>query len=407
LQGDDHDGAVLLRIDETQFDQNPHGLYDVLRVESPVREIIAPGGVKVWLVTGYEEAKVALADSRLSKRIDLGQKVIEQNTDGEGAGMVFAAELAAHMMNTDPPDHTRLRKQVNKVFTTRAVEKLRPRVEKITKDLLDAIADEDRVDLMSRFAQPLPMMVICELLGVPTAERDRFRGWVPTQLSGGPETIAETAPELLGYLQELVDRKRSEPADDLLTGLVTSSDEGKLTTQELVSTAFLLLVAGHETTIHLLGNGIFAMLTHPGQLAALRADRSLLPNAIEEFLRYESPTATSSLRFTTEPVEMGGVVVPAGELVVVALGSANRDETQFPDGDCLDVRRKAGGHLAFGHGVHYCVGAPLARLEAQIAFGQLLDRFPALRLPVDPGTLRWRPGTVVRGLETLPVLLHG
>lgn len=401
----DHGGAAPLQIDEKEFEHDPHALYDVLRSEAPVREIIAPGGTKVWLVTRYDDAKSVLTDSRLSKNIEVGQKVIQRNTDGE-TGMVFASELAAHMMNADPPDHTRLRKQVNKVFTQRAVEKLGPRIEKITTELLDAMEGQDQVDLMRAFAYPLPMAVICELLGVPADDQERFKGWVPTQLSGGdPESMAQATTALLGYLYELVESKRSAPADDLLTGLVRSSDDGKLNTKELVSMAFLLLVAGNETTVNLIGNGALALLRHPDQLAALRADRSLLPGAVEEFLRYESPVNTSSLRFTTEPIEVDGVVIPEGELVVVALTSANRDESQFPNAGSLDIQRPAGANLSFGHGIHYCVGAQLARLEAQIAFDRLIERFPHIRLAADPAELRWQPGTALRGLRSLPVSL--
>lgn len=399
--------AEALRINEEDFEQDPHALYDVLRVEAPVREVIAPGGLKVWLVTRYDDAKSALVDTRLSKNVVVGQKVIERNSTNADNVMVFATELSAHMLNTDPPDHTRLRKLVNKVFTMRAVEKLRPRIEEITTELLDEMEGHDQVDLMRAFAYPLPISVICELLGVPKIDRDRFHGWVAAQLSGDPEKVAQAAPALLGYLHELVESKRSEPAEDLLTGLVHASEDGdKLNAQELVSMAFLLLVAGHETTVNLIGNGMFALLRHPDQFAAVRADRSLVPGAIEEFLRYEGPVNTASLRYTTEAVELGEVVIPENELVVVALASANRDDAQYPDGDSLDVRRQAGGNLAFGHGIHYCVGAPLARLEAQIAFDQLFTRFPDMRLAADPADFRWRPGTVLRGLESLPVRLR-
>lgn len=398
--------SAPIEIDQAEFEQDPHALYDLLRVEAPVCEVIAPGGLRVWLVTRYEDARAALTDPRLSKNVEVGQKVIEKNTTGELKAMLFATQLSAHMLNTDPPDHTRLRKLVNKVFTARAVERLRSRIEEIAAELLDAMEGQDEVELMRAFAYPLPIAVICELLGVPVLDRDRFHGWVAAQLSGDPERIQEAAPALLGYLHELVESKRVNPADDLLTGLVNASDDGeKLNAQELVSMAFLLLVAGHETTVNLIGNGMFALLRHPDQFAALRSDPSLLPGAIEEFLRYEGPVNTASLRYTTEPVELGGVVIPEHELVVVALASANRDGAQFINGSQLDITRKAGGNLAFGHGIHYCVGAPLARLEAEIAFSRLFDRFPDIQLGGDPASFRWRPGTVLRGLETLPVRL--
>lgn len=386
------------------FEQNPHLLYSALRAEAPVSKVTAPGGLGVWMVTRHEDARPALSSTKLSKNVEVGQKVIEQNTDNEELRLMFAGELSAHMLNSDPPVHTRLRKLVNKVFTPRAVERLRPRIDEVTTELLDAMEREGRVDLMTAFAAPLPIAVICELLGVPLLDQGKFRGWVDAQLSGDPERLAEAAPALLGYLNELVESKRTNPSDDLLTDLVHASDgDDKLSGQELVSMAFLLLVAGHETTVNLIGNGVLALLRHPDQLAALRADRSLLPGAIEEFLRYEGPVNTASLRFTTEPVEIGGVVIPENQLVVVAIASANRDEDQFPGGDKLDITRETGGHLAFGHGIHYCVGAPLARLEAEIAFGRLLDRFPDIQLDVDEDDVRWKPGTVLRALKALPV----
>nr|QLG04877.1 PulP [Streptomyces sp.] len=390
--------------EQEAFEQNPHLLYSALRADAPVSKVTAPGGLGVWMVTRHEDARPALSSAQLSKNVEIGQKVIEQNTDSEELRLMFATELSAHMLNSDPPDHTRLRKLVNKVFTARAVERLRPRIEEITTELLDAMEAAGRVDLMTAFAAPLPIAVICELLGVPLIDQDRFRGWVAAQLSGDPERLAEAAPALLGYLDELVASKRTNPSEDLLTDLVHASDgDDKLSAQELVSMAFLLLVAGHETTVNLIGNGVLALLRHPDQLAALRADRSLLPGAIEEFLRYEGPVNTASLRFTTEPVELGGVVIPENQLVVVAIASANRDDAQFPDGDKLDITRETGGHLAFGHGIHYCVGAPLARLEAEIAFGRLLDRFPDIRLDIDETDVRWKPGTVLRALRSLPV----
>ncbi|OEU94859.1 cytochrome [Streptomyces oceani] len=390
--------------EQVAFEQNPHLRYSTMRAEAPVSKVTAPGGLSVWMVTRHEDARPALSSAKLSKNVEVGQKVIEQNTDSEEARLMFATELSAHMLNSDPPVHTRLRKLVNKVFTARAVERLRPRIEEITAELLDEMERAGRVDLMSAYAAPLPISVICELLGVPPLDQERFHGWVTAQLSGDAERMAEATPALLGYLDELVASKRDTPSEDLLTDLVHASDgDDKLSAQELVSMAFLLLVAGHETTVNLIGNGMLALLRHPDQLAALRADHSLLPGAVEEFLRYEGPVNTASLRFTTEPVELGGVVIPENQLVVVAIASANRDEAQFPDGDELDITRETGGHLAFGHGIHYCVGAPLARLEAEIAFGRLLERFPEIRLDVDESELSWKPGTVLRALSGLPV----
>ncbi|GGR31882.1 cytochrome P450 family protein [Streptomyces netropsis] len=265
------------------------------------------------------------------------------------------------------------------------------------------MARQQPADLMRDFAYPLPMSVLCELLGVPVPDRDHFHGWVQARMSDDPARMMAAAPSLLGYLHQLVEAKRRTPAADLLTDLVhASDDDGRLSPQELVAMTFLLLVAGHETTVNLIGNGTLALLRHPDQLAALRADPSLMPSAIEEFLRYEGPLNTASLRYTTEPIDIGGVTIPRHDLVSVALASANRDDAHFPDATRLDVTRTPTGHLAFGHGIHYCVGAPLARLEGRIAFTALLDRFPEIHLACDEGDLRWR-GTMFRELQALPV----
>ncbi|SFQ36486.1 Cytochrome P450 [Amycolatopsis arida] len=398
-------GEQEIRLDES-FTGDPHPLLRRLRVEHPVRRAVTARGVPVWLVTRYADARALLADSRLSKdhRIagDLFTKYV---TATGGTAGSFTQALAAHMLNSDPPDHTRLRRLVNKAFTARTVARLRPRIEEITGELLDAMAGRDTVDLLASFAFPLPITVICELLGVPGDRHDDFQQWSNVLVSSATADPVEWASLAMSeYLAGLVAAKRAEPTEDLLSDLVHASDEGdRLSPTELVSMAFLLLVAGHETTVNLIGNAVLALLRHPEQLAALRADPGLMPNAVEEFLRYESPVNIATLRFTTEPVPVGEVTIPPGEFVMISLLSANRDTTRFPGPDRLDVTRQPGGHLAFGHGIHYCVGAPLARLEAEIALTRLLARFPDLALAAEPETLRWRDSTLVRGLATLPV----
>ncbi|MCQ8771900.1 cytochrome P450 family protein [Streptomyces telluris] len=397
------EGAELMRIDESTYGEDPHAFYAAMRAGSAVRQVVMPGGLKVWLVSRYDDARALLADPRLSKDVEVGRQAIMRNATGKAGLMAFAMELVSHMLNSDPPDHTRLRSLVNKVFTARAVERLRPRIEAITHEMLDAMAGRQSADLMRDFAYPLPMSVLCELLGVPVPDRDHFHGWVQARMSDDPARMMAAAPGLLGYLHRLVDAKRRTPAADLLTDLVRAGDDdGRLSPQELVAVTFLLLVAGHETTVNLIGNGTLALLRHPDQLAALRADPSLMPSAVEEFLRYEGPLNTASLRYTTEPLDIGGVTIPRHDLVSVALTSANRDDAHFPDATRLDITRNPTGHLAFGHGIHYCVGAPLARLEGRIAFTALLDRFPELHLACDEGELRWR-GTMFRELQALPV----
>ena len=307
------------------------------------------------------------------------------------------------MLAADPPDHTRLRRLVTKVFTPGAVAPLRPRIERIADELLDAMAGRDEVDLLREYAYPLPIRVICELLGIPYRDRDEFIAWSHTMVSlTTPDEIGAASMRMAEYLGRLVELKRAEPAGDLLSELVRVSDGGAgFTRAELISTVLVLLTGGFETTVNLIGGGMRALLTHPDQLALLRADRTLLPRAIEELLRYETPNNLSSPRYTTEPVELGGVTIPAGEFVMVSWLAANRDGSRFPDPGRLDITRPAGGHLAFGHGVHYCVGAPLARLEGEIAFGRLLDRFAHIE-PADGGEPpRWRNSTAMHGLESL------
>lgn len=366
-----------------------------------------PSGFRAWLVTGYPEARVALADHRLAKDARRVAGLMERLAP-RGDDARFSDLLARHMLNTDPPEHERLRTLVNKAFTARRVELLRPRVRQICDVLIGALAMRPEADLMAGLAIPLPITVICELLGVPSADRQRFGSLSNTLVSALPAAlVAQASAELAGYLRELIARKRAGPlGQDMLSALISMSDAGdKLSDDEVISMAVLLLAAGHETTVNLIGNGMLALLTNPAQFAALRADRSLLPNAIEEFLRYDGPVSHATMRFTTEPVVLSGVAIPAEEIVMISLDAADHDLRRFPDPDRFDVRRLAAGHLAFGHGIHYCLGAPLARLEAELAFTGLLETFALIELAVPADQLRWRVSTVMRGLERLPVRL--
>ncbi len=390
---------------DSAFVHDPYTFYRRMREEAPVREVVMPRGLKVWLVTRYAEAREALTNPALHKDLRPVQYLFERHQTRTSTGD-FGADLTAHMLNSDPPNHTRLRKLVAKAFTTRRVELLRPRVEEITEDLLAGLSGD--VDLIDDFAFPLPVTVICELLGVPHDDRDDFREWSSALVAAASaESVGAAAAAMSGYLRALIDAKRAAPADDMLTALIHAQEDGdELTEIELVSMAFLLLVAGHETTVNLIGNAVLALLRNPGQLAALRADPGLLPGAVEEFLRYESPVNHATLRYTAEPVEIGGTTIPAGEFVTVSLASANHDDARFgPAADTLDVTRSAAGHMAFGHGVHFCLGAPLARLEGQIAIGGLVSHFPGMSLAIEPADLRWRNSTLLRGLEHLPVHL--
>jgi cytochrome P450 len=260
---------------------------------------------------------------------------------------------------------------------------------------------------MDKLAFPIPFTVICWLLGVPPDDRANFRRWSNLLVSGtGSDEVRDASVSMVDYLRALIADKRANPADDMLTGLVQSTDEGEsLSETELISMAFLLLVAGHETTVNLIGNGTLALLTHPDQRALLAADPTLWPSAIDEFLRYEGPVTNATWRYTTEPVDVDGTVIPAGQFVTISLGSVGRDPSRHADPDRLDVTRSNSAHLAFGFGIHHCLGAPLARLEAEIVLAALFTRFPNLCLSGDLSDLRWRFSMMMRGLETLPVLL--
>jgi cytochrome P450 len=371
-----------------------------------VRRLAMTSGFRPWLVTGYAAARAALADPRLAKDSGRVAALLDRHALAGGDSM-FGRSLSHHMLNTDPPEHSRLRRLVNKAFTPRAVERLRPRAEEICADLLAGMAGRAELDLLEAYAVPLPVRMICELLGVPEADRADFRGWSNTLVSALPPVAqAGASAALSDYLHGLIRAKRAGPEEDMLSALAAVSEgDDRLSEDELVSMAFLLLAAGHETTVNLIGNGMLALLTHPDQLAALRADRSRLPAAIEEFLRYDGPVNQATLRFTAEPVELGGAHIPAGEFVLISLDAANHDGSRYADPDAFDLDRDASGHLAFGHGIHYCLGAPLARLEAEVAFTGLLDTYARIELAVPPEDLEWRFSVVMRGLERLPVRL--
>ncbi|GAA1642655.1 cytochrome P450 family protein [Nocardia ninae] len=390
---------------DSDFLREPYRLYALLREEAPVCVAELPDGERLWLVTRYEDVRAALTDPAIGKDSDEIMRI------AQAGGMTdpLGGSLRTHMLNSDPPDHTRLRKLVSKVFTARAVERLRPRIIEIADELIAAVAAKDEIDLLAEFAYPLPLTVICELLGVATDDRDDFRQWsyAITGTTGNYRNFRAAAAKMAAYLTASVAQKRARPRADLLSQLVHARDGGDgLSERELVSTAFLLLFAGHETTVNLIASGISALLRHPDQLAALRADRALLPGAIEEFLRYESPVNITSSRYTKKATRIGGVDIPADEFIVVALASANRDGTRFADPDTVEITRQPKGHVAFGYGVHYCLGAPLARLEAEIAFDRLLSAFPHLAPAVPADQLVWRESAHIRGLTALPVRLR-
>ncbi|MET8943431.1 cytochrome P450 [Streptomyces sp. NPDC004542] len=376
----------------------PYDVYRRLREDAPVHRITGPDGTPAWLVTRYEDVREALADPRLS----LDKK---HATAGTYKGFALPPALDANLLNMDPPDHTRIRHLVGRAFTPRRVQDLRGPIRRTADELLAALGPHGTTDLVASYAAPLPITVICDLLGIPEHHRFDFRIWTDALLApdpARPDAGREAVVAMLGFFTRLLADKRREPADDLLSDLIAVRDEGdRLSEDELMSLAFLILIAGYENTVQLIGNAVLALLSHPGQLAALREEPALLPAAVEEAARYEGPALLGIRRFPVEDVTIGGVTVPAGETVWVSLSAANRDPARFPGPDRLDLTRDTGGHLALGHGIHYCLGAPLARAETEIALAALLERFPDLALA--EGTLRWRPSLRARGLVTLPV----
>jgi cytochrome P450 len=389
------------------FAADPYPTFARLRSDAPVCPVSSPR-FDSYLITGFDDAKAALTDPRLSKDLYGPDRhylrLFGPNSEG----------LNKNMLNSDPPEHTRLRRIVSQAFAPRRIEALRPRVAALVEALLDKIIPRGESELMGEFAIPLPMMVISDLLGIPETDHERVLGWTQVIRTSGsahrsPQeeraAVQEAQLRLHHYLVDLVRARRARPAEDLISALIAACDrDGGLSEAELVTTTFLLLFAGHQTTADFLGNAVVALLTHPDQLDALRARPELLPSAIEELLRFDGPLPVASPRVAAEDVEYRDVRIPRGSIVGVVLNSANHDPAHFADPDRLDLSRERGPHLGFGHGVHYCLGVSLARMEAQLALGALLRRLPGLRLAVPAGELRRLPAaSPFRGLLELPV----
>lgn len=397
-------------IASASFKPHAYAAYARMRESAPVYPYTLSNNERMWIVTRYADVLAVLKDDRFVKDYH-NALTPEQMAQLPEDARTFEF-INRNMLFSDPPDHTRLRALVSAAFTPRRIEELRPRIQQIADELLDAAAHEPTFDLLGAYAFPLPILVISEMLGVRPQDRHQFRVWSnivvnnETMTPGDPQRQA--ALMAFGrYILELVARRRAQPGDDLVSALVQGEDGGdKLSQNELIAMIFLLIVAGHETTVNLIANGVLALLTHPDQRDLLLREPALIKSAVEEFLRYDGPVETSTMRFAREDLVLNGQPIARGERVLVVLGSADRDETQFERADDLDITRQIKQHLAFGLGIHYCLGAPLARLEGQIAIGTLFARMPNLRLAVPAETLSYRPSMLVRGLEELPVS-HG
>jgi cytochrome P450 len=385
---------------DPQFLRNPYLAYTAMRSTCPVQPVpTGSRGHSSYLITSYAEAREALADPRLSK--DTAAFFADK-----GSRRRLHPAVAHNMLASDPPQHTRLRKLVTKAFTTGAVTELRPFIAKVTNALLDQWPVGEQVDLVANLAVPLPVIVICELLGVPEADRPDVQRWSGELFAAGKPDLIDTASHSMAdYMTGLIAAKRQRPGDSLLDRLISARDgDDHLSEEELVSLAVLLLVAGHETTTNFLGNAVLALLQHPVELERLQKNPDAVLASLDELLRFDSPVSTATFRFTTEAITLGGTEIPAAVPVVVTLGAANRDPERFPSPDQLDLSRDATGHLSFGHGIHRCVGAPLAKAEADIALRAILTRFPGIQLAIPPDQLDWRHTRLMRGLASLPVL---
>lgn len=382
-----------------EFRADPYPYYRRLRADDPVFFLEPPG---LWGLTRYADVLAALHDTRLSaERFQL--------TLPELRSSALISSLSRMMLLRDPPDHTRLRLLVSKAFTPRVVEGLRGRIQRIVDESIAAVAGRGHLELMRDIAAPLPVVVIAELMGLPVHDREQLKRWSDDLMTVADGSVAlagfpraeQSASEFKAYLNDVLVQRRADPRDDLISAMLAARDaEDQLDDDELFASCVLLLIAGHETTTNLIGNGVLTLLRHPAELARLRADPSLIRTAIEELLRYESPVQLTS-RMATVDFEIGGKPVRAGQEVCLMLAAANRDPEQFPDPDTLDLGRIDNAHLAFGHGTHFCLGASLARLEGQIAIHTLITRLPGIRLTTD--TLDWREGIMMRGLTTLPL----
>lgn len=362
---------------------------------------------EAWVVTSYDDALATLKDPRFSRDI---HKVLKDGQSGVEDSNFLRQFLTwrRDLLTVDPPDHTRLRSLVSKAFTPRMIEQIHPRIQQITDELLNAVQAQGKMDIVADFAFLLPITVISEMLGIPAADRSKFRAWVQALIGGVVGPQAEEASAALEafahYIKTLLAEKHTHPGNDLISSLVQAEEQGKkLSEEELISNIFLLIVAGYETTVNLISNGTLALLQHPDQMHLLRQDPSLLPSAVEELLRYTGPVSFAPHRWASEDVTMHGKVIRKGEMVLISLIGANMDPQQFSHPEILDLTREENQHLAFGKGIHYCLGAPMARLEGRIAFSTLLHRLPNLKLACEPEQLTWSPNPFLRSLMSLPV----
>jgi cytochrome P450 PksS len=395
-----------VNIVSAEFKADPFPFLARLRASEPVYRTTLPDKTVVWLLTRYDDVAALLRDERFTK--SRRSALTEDQLRKLPWMPSMFRPLERNMLDLDPPDHTRLRSLVHKAFTPSLVEQMRSRTQAIADELLDCVVATGEMDLIKDFALPLPMTIITEILGVPAKDHNKFHRWSQAVVSlSSPNPTLSVLPgvwKFIRYLRQFFKVRRRDPQNDLVTALIKAEEAGdKLNEDELLAMVFLLLIAGHETTVNLIGNGTLALLENPNQMRKLRDEPSLIKPAVEELLRYTSPVLMTAERYARESAMIHGVMIPQGEMMLGVLGSANRDETVFDNPNELQITREPNRHLSFGQGIHFCLGAPLARMEAQIAFTTLLRRLPELRLKNPPLSLRWRPSIFLRGLAALPV----
>jgi cytochrome P450 PksS len=395
-----------VNIVSAEFKADPFPFLARLRASEPVYRTTLPDKTVVWLLTRYDDVAALLRDERFTK--SRRSALTEDQLRKLPWTPSMFRPLERNMLDLDPPDHTRLRSLVHKAFTPSLVEQMRSRTQAIADELLDCVVATGEMDLIKDFALPLPMTIITEILGVPAKDHNKFHRWSQAVVSlSSPNPTLSVLPgvwKFIRYLRQFFKLRRRDPQNDLVTALIKAEEAGdKLNEDELLAMVFLLLIAGHETTVNLIGNGTLALLENPNQMRKLRDEPSLIKPAVEELLRYTSPVLMTAERYARESAMIHGVMIPQGEMMLGVLGSANRDETVFDNPNELQITREPNRHLSFGQGIHFCLGAPLARMEAQIAFTTLLRRLPELRLKNPPLSLRWRPSIFLRGLAALPV----
>jgi cytochrome P450 PksS len=395
-----------VNIVSAEFKADPFPFLARLRGSEPVYRTTLPDKTVVWLLTRYDDVTALLRDERFTKN-RRSALTKDQLRKLPWTPPIFRP-LERNMLDLDPPDHTRLRSLVHKAFTPSLVEQMRSRTQAIADELLSRVASLGEMDLIRDFALPLPMTIITEILGVPAKDHDKFHKWSQAVVSlSSPSPTLRVIPavwKFIRYLRRFFKLRRRDPQDDLVSALIKAEEVGdKLSEDELLAMVFLLLIAGHETTVNLIGNGTLALIENPNEMRKLRSEPSLIKPAIEEFLRYTSPVFTTTERYARENAMVHGVTIPRGEMILGVIGSANRDETVFDNPAELQITREPNRHLSFGQGIHFCLGAPLARMEAQIAFTTLLRRLPELRLNNPAHSLVWRPSIFLRGLASLPV----